>query len=119
MKAAIHRNMQKHNDEESKDDASPILRLEQVKNEKRHRNSDFMGHSNEKGRAGSQSPSYPKSDTVSNDNSPFHLKVEQVQLSNVNPIIKSTHIGNRRFQPLSQKNHAEEFYKNKSDVPRK
>jgi len=104
LKAAIHRNMQR-GDEEAKEEGSPVLKLEQVRTEKRYRNSELLStiHT-EKQRTGSQSPSYTgKSDSVS-DNSPFTLKVEQVQPHSANPIIgKSTQISNRRFQPFSQK----------------
>ena len=105
LKAAIHRNMQR-NDEEAKDEGSPVLKLEQVRTEKRYRNSELISTMHtDKQRTGSQSPSYTtKSDSVSENNSPFTLKVEQVQPNSANPIIgKTTQISNRRFQPFSQK----------------
>ena len=105
LKAAIYRNMQR-NDEDCKDDMSPGAKLEVIRSDKK-RNTDYvLGHQPEKVRTGSHSPTiFKPSDSPSSPDSPFQLKLEQVQPNSAIPMIgnKSSQRTSRRFQPFAQK----------------
>ncbi len=121
LKNAILNHHHKNANEESKDDFSPpLLRLERLGGEKRRSGESSGKNSPDKSRLLNQSPGFSKSNSASNDNSPFHLKVEHVHSGSPIPITKSTYVGNRRLQSLTQKQGVGDLYKNKSDViPRK
>ena len=108
LKAAIYRNMQR-NDEDCKDDMSSGLKADVIRTEKK-RNTDYViGHQPEKVRTGSHSPTiFKPADSPTSLDSPFQLKLEQVQ--QVQPhsaipaiSIKTSQRSSRRFQPFAQK----------------
>ena len=96
------------------DDMSPMFKLEMLKNENRHRHSAQITNNmevlaGEKVRSGSKSPAttYFKTEAANtNSESPFQLKIEQVQPNSANPlhVVKPSQSSSRKFQGLPQKN---------------
>lgn len=102
----------KNNEEDSKYTESPLLKLEQIKNEMRHQNSELMtastSHpSSEKLRLGSQSPGYQRPNPISSDSSPFHLKLEQIIPTSAIPlnINRMSQISGRKIQSFAYKHY--------------
>jgi len=112
MKSSIHKSGTK-GEEDYKEDMSPMFKLEMMKNEKKHRhseqippNAEFLA--NDRLRPGSKSPTttYYKTESATVSESPFQLKLEQVQPNSANPlnINKPSQISSRKFQNYPQKN---------------
>lgn len=100
----------KNNEEDSKYAESPLLKLEQIKHEMRHQNSELMTAStmhpsSEKLRLGSQSPGYQRPNPISSDSSPFHLKLEQIIPTSAVPlnINRMSQISGRKIQSFAYK----------------
>lgn len=101
LKAAIHRTIQK-NDEDSKNDTSPTV----IRSDKK-RNTDFVQtHNPDKVRTPSHSPTYYKASDSPTEkaDSAFQIKVEQVPSSSIPGFGQKPSDGPvRRFQPFAQK----------------